>query len=160
MRLTPLQTRIPKTQRQQLAIGGINLSDNFKEGQMWSSYGITTDNYPFIGTQDEPVPVTISGISEGYKPISMFAWEELFVVTDEPHNGGYKCYYGGTYCGDAVNTDLPKQYAVINSKLVMFPDKIYFNLYDETMSSHQLGSATRLLKINSGTVTMRKAISS
>lgn len=158
MRFAPINQNIQKTTRQELAVQGINLSANFHDGQLSSCYGITTDSYPFIATQDEPVPITIEGIGEGYKPISIFAWEKLFVVTDEPSGNGFKCYYDGQYCGDAANKELPKQYAVVNNHLIMFPDKVYFNLYDETMTSHQLGTATRLLKANSGTIIMRKAV--
>ena len=155
MRLAPLRQNIPKTERQNVQMRGINLTDHYVDGEMESCFGISSDRYPYITTQEQPTEVSVP-VSTGYKPISMFAWEQLFVVTDEPHEGGYKCFYGGNYCGDAKNTELPKQYAVVSNKLIMFPDKIYFNLYDETMSAHPLGTAALLTTINSGTITMRK----
>ena len=158
MRLAPIRNNIPKRTRQDVQMRGINLTDRYSDGEMESCKGISTDRYPYITTQEQPATVDIP-VSAGYKPISMFAWEKLFVVTDEPSGDGFKCFYGGEYCGDAVNTQLPKQYAVVNNKLVMFPDKIYFNLYDETMSAHQLGTAARLMTVNSGTIVMRKAVS-
>ena len=158
MRLAPIRQNIPKRVRQDIVMRGINLTDHYQDGEMESCKGISTDRFPYITTQQQPLEVELP-ISEGYKAISIFAWEELFVVTDEPSDdGGYKCYYGGTYCGDAVNTEVPKQYAVVNSTLIMFPDKIYFNLYDEEMSAHQLGTAAKQAVIDSGTITMRKKV--
>lgn len=143
---------------QSLQMRGINLTDNYAEGQLEESKGISTNRFPYITTTDELQPVD-TGIPSGYQPVSMFAWEKLFVVSDEPStDGGYKCYYGGQYCGDAVNLELPKQYAVVNSKLVMWPDKIYFNLYDEEMSAHPLTTAPLLTTVVSGTIKFRKAV--
>lgn len=163
MTLPQIAKNIQKRTRQSLQMLGINLTDNYTIGELDKCNNISTDRYPYITTAQRKKLYYLP-ISEGYKPISMYAWEKLFVVTDEPanpdvENSGYKCYYGGTYCGNAVNTTLPKQYAVVNSKLIMFPDKVYFNLYDETMTSKPLGTATKLAVITSGTITMRKKVS-
>lgn len=143
---------------QSLQLRGINLTDNYQDGQLEESEGISSDRFPYITTTEELQPVD-TGISSGYQPISMYAWEKLFIVSDEPSdNGGYKCFYGGQYCGDAVNLELPKQYAVVNSKLVMWPDKVYFNLYDNEMSAHPLTTAPLLITVSSGTITYRKKV--
>jgi len=153
-----IRTPVQKHKSQELQMQGINLTDNYTDGQMESSKGINTDRFPYITTDDQPEE-TYTGISEGYKPISMFAWEKLFVVSNEPNDSetGFKCYYGGEYCGDAVSTDLPKQYAVINSKLVMFPDKVYFNLLDNEMKSHPISTAPLLIKVTAEKIEYRKA---
>lgn len=157
MRYPEFNIRLNRRQAQSLQIMGINLTDNYQDGQMESCKGISTERYPYISTRDMKELVD-TGIPDGYQPISIYAWEKLFVVSNEPSpSGGYKCYYGGTYCGDAANTDLPKQYAVVNSKLVMFPDQVYFNLYDKEMKSYPLTTAAQLGTIISGTVTFRKA---
>lgn len=160
MRYPAVGNQIQKFRSQQLQMQGINLTDNYREGQLEASKGIVTDRYPYITTADRMQPVE-AGIPSGYHPVSLFAWERLFVVSDEPgNNGGYKCYYGGKYCGDAVNLTLPKQYAVVNSKLVMWPDQVYFNLYDEDMSAHPLTTAPRLTKVITGNIKFRKAVTS
>lgn len=143
---------------QSLQLRGINLTDNYQDGQLEESKGISSDRFPYITTSEELQPVD-TGIASGYQPVSMYAWEKLFIVSDEPSSsGGYKCFYGGQYCGDAVNLELPKQYAVVNSKLVMWPDKVYFNLYDNEMSAHPLTTAPLLITVSSGTITYRKAV--
>jgi hypothetical protein len=151
-------TRLQRRQSQSLQIMGINKTDNYVSGQLESSKGITADNYPYISTSGRKIPVDL-GLPSGATPISIYAWEKLFVVTDEPsETGGYKCYYGGKYCGDAVNTTAPKQYAVLNSKLVMFPDKVYFSLYDNEMTSHPLTTAPLLLSVGEGSAQMRRKV--
>ena len=134
-----------KKQVQQVQIQGINLTDNYQNGQLESSRNISANRFPYISTTDEPVDVEIT-IPEGYQPVSMFAWEKLFIVSDEPSGGGgYKCYYDGRYCGDAKNLTVPKQYAVVNSKLVMWPDKVYFDLYEEGSEESHIMSTSQLL---------------
>lgn len=156
------QTRanVKRRAAQSMQMRGINLTDNHQDGQLEKSKGISTSRFPYVTTTEELQPVD-TGISSGYQPVSMYAWEKLFVVSDEPgESGGYKCFYGGQYCGDAVNLDLPKQYAVVNSKLVMWPDKVYFNLYDNEMSAHPLTTAPLLTTITSGTIIYRKKVTS
>lgn len=151
--------RIQHRSVQAIQMLGINLTDNYTDGQMESSKGISTDRFPYITTAQQLKAVD-AGITEGYHAVSIYPWEKLFVVSDEPSdNGGYKCYYGGAYCGDADTLELPKQYAVINSKLVMFPDKIMFNITEERMTSSRLTTAPELMVVESGTIEYRKAVS-
>lgn len=155
-----IKTKVKHRSAQAMQMRGINLTDNYGDGQLEKSKNISTARFPYVTTTEELQPVD-TGISSGYQPVSMYAWEKLFVVSDEPgESGGYKCFYGGQYCGDAVNLDLPKQYAVVNSKLVMWPDKIYFNLYDNEMSAHPLTTAPLLTTITSGTIIYRKKVTS
>ena len=160
MNYPQIKTNIKHRATQSMQMRGINLTDNHQDGQLEKSKGISTARFPYVTTTEELQPVD-TGIASGYQPVSMYAWEKLFVVSDEPgESGGYKCFYGGQYCGDAVNLDLPKQYAVVNSKLVMWPDKVYFNLYDNEMSAHPLTTAPLLTTITSGTIIYRKKVTS
>ena len=151
------KAQVKKHSSQAVRMQGINLTDQYADGQLEACKGIDTSRFPYITTTDELEAIDTQ-LPEGVNPVSMFAWEKLFIVTDEPGEKGYKCYYGGSYCGDAVNLELPKQYAVVNSKLVMWPDKIYFNLYEDEMSAHPLTTAPLLGTISSGTVQFRKAV--
>ena len=155
--MAQIPRQIKRTQRQQIQLQGINLTDNYDAGEMESCKGITSDHYPYIATRKQP-QVIDTGIPDGYQPVSMFAWENLFVVSDEPHDGGYKCYYGGQYCGDCKNLTVPKQYAVVNSKLVVWPDKIYFDLYGSHMKSYDLGEAQLIHTVRTGPIIYRKAV--
>lgn len=157
MILAKIPKKIRHSERQQIQLQGINLTENYAIGEMESCGNITSDHFPYIQTADRKQIVS-TGIPEGYQPISIFAWEKLFVVSDEPHEGGYKCYYGGTYCGDCKNLTIPKQYAVLNSKLVVWPDKIYFDLYGSRMKAHDLGEAQLIHTVRTGPISYRKAV--
>lgn len=145
---------------QALKIKGINLTDNYGDGQLESCNGISTARYPYITTSDKPLDVTDDYVPEGENVISIFAWEGIFAMTDSASEktAGYKCYYNGKYVGDVHNTVIPKQYAVVGDKLIVFPDKVYFNLYDSDDQSHELNTAPLLADLTSGNVIYRKAV--
>lgn len=259
-----IRTNIRHATRQQMQILGINHSDNYTDGQLDDCVNINTDRFPYITTCDKLTEV--QGLSGGYNAVSMFAWEQMFVVSDgetkelspdttpvtddltetvwlfnssvnmaegvwaidfiskgREYNSigynqagttgisytfpnamihaydlntgwtlegyrtirilggadavqgednrfsellaylqdnatlqgrmvvtGYKCYYGGNYCGDMPTLELPKQYAIVNAQLVVYPDKVYFDLNDENIEPHPLDTASL---IGSGTVT-------
>lgn len=146
-----------KTQEMQMR--GINLTDNYADGQMESCRGISTDRYPYITTAQE-LQLVDAGVPEGYHAVSMFAWEKLFVVTDEPSDkDGFKCYYGGVYCGDVNNLTIPKQYAVVNSKLIVWPDKVMFEIMAEHPIGYSMDTAPILKTVDTGTAEYRKAVS-
>lgn len=134
---------------------GINLTDSYQVGQLEASDNIGTARFPYISTVDEPIAIE-TGISEGYHAVSMFGWEKLFVVSNEPGDNGYKCYYGGDYCGDVKNLQ-PKQYAVVNSHLCVFPDRIMFSLYDDGITAEDMNTAKSMVTITSGVIDYRKA---
>lgn len=152
-----IKANVPRRQTQELKMLGINLTDQYTDGQLESCRNISTRRYPYITTAEQRQLID-TGVPTGYQPISIFAWEKLFVVSDEPStDGGYKCYYGGQYCGDVQSLDGPKQYAVVNSKLVVWPDKVYFDLYDISTESHLVSTAKQLVSVYSGQVICRKA---
>ena len=219
MKYPNIQTQIRRRQAQELQLLGINLTDNYKDGQLLSSKNISSNRYPYITTADQ-LEIQPTGIPAGFSAISMFAWEKLFVVSNVPRYAidaevfvlgrspgyqdgdyaisdgripkdggfipagtlvqfvvesgpgwivgywtiveaepvGYRCYYGEKYCGDIPTLDLPKQYAVVNSHLVVWPDMIYFNLYDTDMSAHPLITAPHLLTVDSGEITYREKV--
>lgn len=141
---------IQKRSSQSLQMKGINLTDNYADGQLESCSGINTDRFPYITTSPALQEID-AGIATGHQAVSMFAWEKLFVVSDEPGDyGGYKCFYGGEYCGDARNLDLPKQYAVINSKLVLWPDKVTFSIAHNEGVSSPMNTAPIVLSLKNG----------
>lgn len=153
-----IKTNVKHRSAQSLQMRGINLTDNYSDGQLESSTNVSTARFPYITTADQLQAVDTS-IPTGYQPVSMFAWENLFVVSDEPgSSGGYKCYYGGEYCGDVKNLDLPKQYAVVNSKLVVWPDKVMFDLKKESITANDMNTAPTLATVNTGTIEYRKAV--
>lgn len=154
------KAQVKKRSSQSLQMRGINLTDAYTDGQLESCRGISSERFPYITTADKLTPVE-TGIPSGYHAVSMYAWDKLFVVSNEQsESGGYKCYYGGEYCGDAENLEVPKQYAVVNTQLVMFPDKVAFTKTDHGVTSRSLNSSSMLKRVDSGVVVYRRAVES
>jgi len=151
------KVKVKQRLAQEVRLEGINLTDNYSSGQMESCKGITSDRYPYIATDEQPEEVE-QGIADGYQAVAIFGWEKLFVVSNEPGENGYKCFYNGQYCGDVKNLDLPKQFAVVNTKLIVFPDQVYFNLYAKEQQSYEMTTAENIATVRTGKVIFRKAV--
>lgn len=96
---------------------GLNRTENFKEGQLRDSLGLTTENYPTL-TQSKPFATYSdeSGITDMYE-----------------HNGRLLLVYANgnvTFDGKAMGIISPgrKQFATVNTRLCIFPDKVYIDM--------------------------------
>ena len=105
---------------------GLNLTENTTEGELRDSLGITADKAPTLSTmKGRSVRAAYPSDSETPAAISdIFAWDKLAVICDG------KFYYDDEIRGDI--TDGLKQFAVVNTKLCIFPDKVYLDLTDPT----------------------------
>lgn len=105
---------------------GLNLTENTTEGELRDSLGITADKAPTLSTmKGRSVRAAYPSDSESPAAISdIFAWDKLAVICDG------KFYYDDTVRGDI--TDGLKQFAVVNTKLCIFPDKVFLDLTDPT----------------------------
>ena len=128
MILPSLPYRTSKVQRQITQFLGLNLSENTTAGEMRDAYGITTANYPCITQRQSRKAL------DGYNsPSDIFEWDGKLVVID----GGI-LYYDGVPL-DNVSAG-KKQFAVVNSQIVVMPDKICISTVDGTF--RRLGSST------------------
>jgi hypothetical protein len=127
MILPEMRFDVPKTQNEVVQIGSINYSDQIKDGDLADSRNISARRFPYIstrnlrrrrGTYDEATAIS--------------AWDELVVVE------GTKVYYAGDVTTGSVTAG-PKQFAVVNTKLVIWPDKKYLDL--QTRTIHSLGAS-------------------
>lgn len=103
------------TQYQILNQRGLNLSESASDGELSDSYGVTTDNFPTLTQRKKRK--TIGAYA---RPTAIYYWDGLLVVD------GTDLYYKG----DVVGTVLPgeKQFAVVNTQLVVWPDKKILDL--------------------------------
>lgn len=114
---------------------GLHKRDGSPEGAFLEVSGITTADYPSMKTRPPR-----SRIGEWENATDVYETDGHLVVIDDN-----KLYYDGTFLSNVGGTK--KQFAEINRKLVIWPDKIYINL-----NTGELGS----LEANvSGSVTMR-----
>ncbi len=126
MYLPNVKARGKKTRRQVVRFGGLNRTQNFQEGELADSLGLSCREWPCLGQR--PGRQRISFSSAGYT--ELYAWDELVTVAGKWEN------YGLNRVGE--ETPGKKQFAVVNTKLCVFPDKKYLDL--ETMTLQDLGA--------------------
>jgi hypothetical protein len=94
---------------------GLNRSDHFKSGELSACQNLSGDRFPYLSPRKGRKAQTYSS------PTALFAW------------GGKQILVDGTsllYDGQAVGTVQPgeKQFAVVNTKLCIWPDMAYLDL--------------------------------
>lgn len=114
-----------KARKQVVTFRGINYSDMFQDGELRESLNLSTRRFPYLATRRARGKQDYSGVT------AMTAWEKLVTVQ------GTNIYYGDELMKDKDGyaytlTAHEKQFAVLNTKLVIWPDKMYVDLTDGT----------------------------
>ena len=133
MYLPPIPVTKAKRRKQIVQFGGLNYGGATQEGEIADSYGISCEAFPQLTQRPgrEVMHHTIDGSA-------MYAWGKLCHID----NG--RVMYGGKEVG-AV-TPGKKQFAVVNTKLCIFPDKKYLDLKEK-----KFGSLDERLELEAGT---------
>lgn len=116
MILPEIPAAMPKQQREIVALRGINFSDNFQDGDIAYSSNVSARRYPYISTRNQR-----SRRGNYDHATAVTAWDDLIVVE------GTSVFYGGTAVTGSVTAG-EKQFAFVNTKLVIWPDKVYLDL--------------------------------
>ena len=116
--LPKLPYKMQKNKQQVVAMRGINLSSATTDGDVADSKGIGAQAYPYITTRKGRMRLEdeISDVID----FTYFGGKKVEVRAEE---GGAGLYYDGFRVCDVTLGE--KQFAKINTKLVIFPDKIY-----------------------------------
>ena len=144
MILPELVAGMPKQQREIVSMREINFSDNFKDGDLAYSSNISARRFPYISTRNQR-----ERHGEYDHATAITSWGDLVVVE------GTTVYYDGTAVTGSV-TEGPKQFAVVNTKLCIWPDKKYLDLLThelKPLSASASGSGA-VFAIDSGSMTM------
>jgi len=107
---------------------GINFSDNYKEGQLSDSRMISARRYPYIATKKARTDLYYENVS------AIYAWDGLWTV----RNG--KLYKDAEEIAGLTLTAGPKQFVTMYKKLVIFPDKKYVYLDQDTMTPYDMAA--------------------
>lgn len=124
--LPRLPARVQRVQQEIVAILGVNYTDSFTNGELAQSLNLSTRRWPYLCARWGR-----SHDSQYDGATAITAWEELVVVKSG------RLYYGGQDVGEI--SPGAKQFAVINTKLVIWPDKKYLDLQSKTI--HNMGSS-------------------
>lgn len=115
MKLPYLQATKNPYQAEMVAMRGINYSDQIEDGDLRDSLNLSARRYPYITTRRARVK------QEGYSGgTGLTAWGKLVAVQ------GTNLLYDGEIVGKVSAGE--KQFAVVNTKMVIWPDKVYLDM--------------------------------
>lgn len=126
MILPRLPYREQKRKKQIITFGGINYSRNYSEGELLESEGLTSEQFPCLTQRKGRIGTTTYAA-----PTALYARGKLAVVS------GTNFYYDNTAKGTV--TAGAKQMCTIGNKIIIFPDKKYYDT--ETGVFGSLGSS-------------------
>jgi len=105
---------------------GVNYSDNAQEGEFSACENLSCRRYPYLSQRRKRVAV-----GDYASPTAITAWNR-FIVVD-----GTSLLCDGTKVGTVTAGE--KQFAVVNTKLVIWPDKVYLDM--STLVLHPLAAS-------------------
>ena len=144
MYLPSLKYAEQKTKQQIVEFLGVNFSDNFTDGNFSACRNLSARRYPYLSTRLRRLPV-----GDYVSPTAVTAWNKLVVVD------GTSLIYDGNVVGTVTTGE--KQFAVVNTKLVIWPDKKYLDLNTSTL--HDLGASAEKARaiVTTDSITMTGA---
>lgn len=111
-----------KSKRQIIGFGGVNYSRESREGELLESTGLSSAQYPCLSQRAGRKTAGTYGA-----PTGLYARGKLCVVD------GTDLLYDGKVVGQVEAGE--KQFATINTKIVIFPDKVYYDTASEEFGS-------------------------
>lgn len=109
--------------REIVAMRGINYSDNHRDGDLAESQNISTKRWPYFSVRGKREGVATSGSG---MVTALTSWADTFVTVR-----GTELWYGNEKMGDVSAG--AKQFAAVNTKLVIWPDKVYLDVASKTI---------------------------
>lgn len=127
MRLPDLPTVNLKRRKEMVSTRGINYSDNIQDGDLAKCENLSAKRWPYIATRNKRTQQNRSANTPYTGVTALTSWNKLVAVS------GTSLLYDGTSVGTV--TAGAKQFAAVNTKLVIWPDKKYLDLNQLTVSS-------------------------
>ena len=148
MRLPEIKSAASPVRREIVQSRGLNFSDDTADGDLASCLNLGWHRWPFLAARRAREAV------EGYDDITitdMCSWDGLVCVTDEG-----KVLYDGQ---ELVGTVTPgvKQFAAVNTKLVIWPDGVYLDRAerDQLPVIKPMGAKVKMTKAVFGTTSVQ-----
>lgn len=140
LKLPRIPYSMEKNKRQVVSMGSINYSKMTNDGDIADSGGISGRHFPLITTARGKGDIDSSYIPEEHNgeigSITVFRGEFVYVKNN-------KLFYGGREIGDVLPGE--KQFAAVNTKLVIMPDKKFLDVSDpKSVTLKNLGALISL----------------
>lgn len=117
-----------KLRRRTVELGGLNYTQDVREGELEDSRGLSCGSWPCLTQRPGRRLVRRTENCQ-----SFYAWDKLVTVE------GSRLCYGGQVVGTLTPGE--KRFAVVNTKLCIFPDKKYLDLTTREMGELQAQAA-------------------
>lgn len=114
-------------QTQVVQFRGLNRRPEPADGEYTAGRNLTTQAFPYLAPRRARTTVEQSGT-----PTAIFGWDKLVVVADG------KLYLENEKICKV--SDAPKQFAVVNSKLIVWPDKLQIDLTNHEVKDMTAGN--------------------
>lgn len=115
VKLPFLKNTTQLSKAEMVAMRGINYSDQIQDGDLRDSLNLSARRYPYLATRRARVQqASYSGAT------ALTAWGKLVAVQ------GTDILYDGEVVGQVSAGE--KQFAVVNTKMVIWPDKVYLDM--------------------------------
>lgn len=118
----PYPVRRTAARREAVAFGGLNWSDRWRDGELSGCEGLSLERYPCLSQR-----AGRKTAARYESPTALYAGELLCVVD------GTRFLYDGINEGTVRPGE--KQFAAVNSQIVIFPDKLRFNTITGVLDS-------------------------
>ena len=125
VRLPEIKQGSRKNQSEILAMRGINYSDRIQPGDLADSRNLSARRYPYLATRRGRAQQRKSETEAYAGATALTAWGKLVAVE------GTNLLYDGAVVGTV--TAGAKQFAVVNTKMVIWPDKVYLDMKTQTV---------------------------
>jgi len=133
-----------KNKSMTVPIGNLNFSSNFKPGDIAESYGISARKYPRL-TNRKTEKKVLEGVSGEILGMTVFNGQIVTVRTD-PMLANTSAIYVGDQRVHDLQGQQKRKLTAINTKLVIYPDKVYLERIGEAWRIKNLWA-----RINSAT---------
>lgn len=120
--LTKASYSVPAYERQTVPFLGLNRSDDFREGEFADQTNLSLRRYPYLAPR-----LPVSGTARTDGPEALFCWDGHQIVAA----GGVLEMDGEPVCNVTAGA---KQFAVVNTKLAVWPDEILVDLEDRSVT--------------------------
>lgn len=145
MRLPKIVSDVSKSKSEIVAIRGINWSDQVQSGDLLDSTNLSTRRYPFFSTRHARIRQEKNSGDFYTGVTALTAWGELVTVA------GASLLYGGRVVGTVTAGE--KQFAVVNTKMVIWPDKVYLDLNTLSVKKLEASASTKNVTFTENTLT-------
>lgn len=117
-----LKRSLSLDEKTEFSFSGINRAQGITEGAIYDTLNMTSDYYPAIGTR--PKRKEVMSLPGGRKIYGIGYSKKMYCAADGEDGKAYFYYDGAQFFEVTPNE---KTFAVINSYICIFPDKIYFS---------------------------------